>query len=982
MSEQYQSLSPIKPKASYKNLKMISLPSPLTNNFKTPNKGPLKRRKSVVVRNTYRLKIKTEEEKENEQQMKSNLFRQADPCDICIDALKINPSYRTDHQIRIISYYLEILKNFMNIFKDQIQNEELEEFLYNISSLLNYENSPKNSFIFKYADKADKFYIILKGKVEFCVPKVNKVYMTEEEYILFLIKLRFNQENELIKQNLENNKISFNYGDNFDHYILRILKKYDEDKESIYSEEIYSYFKKIKELFINKKNKAEDKDKVNQTIEKITIKQYLQRTAISEDIINNNNDNIIQEGKKRILLHILQYEKTNTYQDGFCFGLSSYKKKSYKRSATAISTENCDLAVLDKKLYDQTLDKITKKAKEKLYMLVMSHKLFNQISKQFFNNKYCHMFQFTRFFLNNNILDESVPFDKIIIITSGEFILSVNKNIIELNELIIKIKKLRGNLFNLPEKKIRNDLDEIKDIEDLENTKKYASHSINEYINKRQNLIISTVNDKMILGYPDTIDTNNHLPYFNCKCISTTATGYVVEKEMIKLFKRDGYLRTTPPQIALLKVEFYLRRLIEHKKNIMNRIEFLEEQDKKLTSIKKVKNINNNVNNNNSEKNKEGLHNKISNNINTDNSKDDIYTKKLNKEKNEDSMLNITRNNINPNNFKIKNTFEFQSKKIVDQIVPDNLIPKISSQKNEKENYMSSIKRYENEIKKKKYLLRISQLKSPRFKLKEKIEEKKFQMFLNKYDTKGNYNDFSNIFSKEPNKKASILDKYNKKIEDNVLDPKIYSLKRQINYEKLNLFLPKTNHNSNADTIINTRSNTNTNLDIRDKYIITNPKSETINNLSNARLKNKKRISNDLPLLYNMGNMSEIKKIKINYNNLSLDTDKINDDFNANKLNKTKFKNLYNELYTDYIYNQLNAENKLNKNNSLNKNYQKMDNYRLNKIQLKKIKNKISSPETLLKNEKKDKKEISIVDPLELGNFVDKYEKDRIGNNK
>ena len=57
-----------------------------------------------------------------------------------------------------------------------------------------------------------------------------------------------------------------------------------------------------------------------------------------------------------------------------------------------------------------------------------------------------------------------------------------------------------------------------------------------------------------------------------------------------------------------------------------------------------------------------------------------------------------------------------------------------------------------------------------------------------------------------------------------------------------------------------------------------------------------------------------------------------------------------------------------------------MDNYRLNKIQLKKIKNKISSPEPSLKNGKKDKKEISIVDPLELGNFVDKYEKDRIGN--
>ena len=65
MSEQYQSLSPIKPKASYKNLKMISLPSPLTNNFKTPNKGPLKRRKSVVVKNTYRLKQKKKKKTNN-----------------------------------------------------------------------------------------------------------------------------------------------------------------------------------------------------------------------------------------------------------------------------------------------------------------------------------------------------------------------------------------------------------------------------------------------------------------------------------------------------------------------------------------------------------------------------------------------------------------------------------------------------------------------------------------------------------------------------------------------------------------------------------------------------------------------------------------------------------------------------------------------------------------------------------------------------
>ena len=275
--------------------------------------------------------------------MKTRLFRQSSPYKICIDALLISPSHRSEQKIKLISYYLQMLKNFMVIFKDQIQDEELEEFLYNISSELNYEHFTKNQFIFKYGEKAEKFYIILKGKIEFCVPKANKVYMNEEEYILFLSKLRFQEENELIEKNLENNKISFNYGDNFDQFVLKTLDKIEKEKENVYSEEIYLCFKKIRELFIEKKNKNEVKEKEKG---EITIDEYLERTSV-EEIINSNSN---QVEKKRIQLNIFQYEKTNTYEDGDCFGLSSTKSKGNKRSTTAISTENCDLAVLDKKV--------------------------------------------------------------------------------------------------------------------------------------------------------------------------------------------------------------------------------------------------------------------------------------------------------------------------------------------------------------------------------------------------------------------------------------------------------------------------------------------------------------------------------------------------------------------------------------------------------------------------------------------------------
>ena len=249
-----KSLSPKIRKKTFKEInKRFSIDSSMIKDNPKLFMPKFTRRKSAIIRNSILAKEKTEEEREKEQRMKTKLFRQSAPSDICIEALKIVPNLRSEQQIKIISYYLQMLKNFMNIFKDQIQNEELDEFLYNISSSLIYEHIPKNKFIFKFADKAEKFYIIIKGKIDFCVPKVNKVLMNENEYILFLAKLRFNEEIELIKKNLESNKISFNYGDSFDQYILRKLDKHENEKENIYSEDIYSCFKQIKELCIEKK---------------------------------------------------------------------------------------------------------------------------------------------------------------------------------------------------------------------------------------------------------------------------------------------------------------------------------------------------------------------------------------------------------------------------------------------------------------------------------------------------------------------------------------------------------------------------------------------------------------------------------------------------------------------------------------------------------------------------------------------------------
>jgi len=79
----------------------------------------------------------------------------------------------------MIDYHLRNLKKFIYKLSD-LSEEEFELILFNISSHLNSEKNKKNDIICRYGDKADKFYIVLKGKVIFLVPEENKYYMSEE----------------------------------------------------------------------------------------------------------------------------------------------------------------------------------------------------------------------------------------------------------------------------------------------------------------------------------------------------------------------------------------------------------------------------------------------------------------------------------------------------------------------------------------------------------------------------------------------------------------------------------------------------------------------------------------------------------------------------------------------------------------------------------------------------------------------------------
>ena len=229
--------------------------------------------RKISKKNKTKIEIKdkiSKEEVEEELLRMKRILRRSSLYDLAMNSISHPPSERTVELNKTISYYLRTLKNFMNILSNETE-EDLEKILYDIASRLKYEKYEKNQIICKYGDKADKFYIIFKGKVIFLVPKMNKHYLSEEEYLEYLLNLRQKGEIELVNNIINKNQLIFYYGEDFDEYVLNSLEKYEKNKENIYSKKIYNLFYEFKKF---------KKNEIIKTNEIVDIEEYIKASVI------------------------------------------------------------------------------------------------------------------------------------------------------------------------------------------------------------------------------------------------------------------------------------------------------------------------------------------------------------------------------------------------------------------------------------------------------------------------------------------------------------------------------------------------------------------------------------------------------------------------------------------------------------------------------------------------------------------------------
>ena len=669
--------------------------------------------------------------------------------DLCLQALAHQPNKRNQEMLNHIKSYLKSMPSFMNIISKEKNTNIGENLIEQISVHLRHEYIPKNNLICRFGEKGDKFYIILKGKISFLIPKMIKCYLNLEEYVVYLMQLRNNDEFELLNNLLVQNRIYYPFeDDDFDDYLIKEYDEYQKYLQIARRKKTKSKtgkftFKsnfnirqlkveqnnintnhnnnldydlksnlrlnlkegerlKIKQITVRSQREPNDFNfqinskkknyfsyqtykKMGLLVTKIRENKTQNLSLSSSGVFNNpltgensvksylksnNVQDVDLEPFGRKLVSVYHYEEMSTFETGQTFGFIALESKVSKRASTAISIEDTDLGILTKEEYMQFFEILSSREKKNLYELLKFYSLMTTVSEYKFVKRFYHMFEFRKFYKNVNILEIGKPFKELLIFSLGLFVIHISVNFPELNDLITKIKKIRGKLQGLSKYKIEKTLDEQRENQDLIIRRNYMSEKENKALLKKYNFTISIISDHLILGYPDTVDPVTHLPLFNCVCTSAECDGYSITNKSIGIVNQESIVIQNLNEFCLMKMEYNLKRLKQFKKEILSKIKLDQlssfTENKEINIIgEDVKNLS--VNENNQESNKtDYVDNLIPNRINyinrnelnqlknVDNNKMKLLSNKLIQD-NIEKVINIINNSRNEEK---KNTIE------------------------------------------------------------------------------------------------------------------------------------------------------------------------------------------------------------------------------------------------------------------------------------------------------------------------------------
>ena len=229
------------------------------------------------------------------------------------------------------------------------------------------------------------------------------------------------------------------------------------------------------------------------------------------------------------------------------------------------------------------------------------------------------MFQYVKYRRGETVMKEGIQAPNLIFLKKGELELNIYKNIIEVNELIITLKKIKRKLqnqthsltepFQLTEHNTSNnniqlqtqmnnfyEYYEQKENEEFTLNNQFMSNEFKEIISKKMYIKVSIIKDSDILGLFDTVLESKAISLFNCICLSSQGESYQIEMDCImNIAQKEERVLTEAKRFSIKKITCFIERLNKHKEAVFNRIKECELTNQKLNKelfVNKSKNKN------------------------------------------------------------------------------------------------------------------------------------------------------------------------------------------------------------------------------------------------------------------------------------------------------------------------------------------------------------------------------------------------------
>ena len=526
----------------------------------------------------------------------------------CIKSLESKKEIeRTDEDIENIQIYLNTLLYFRRLKLFDPVN--VDNTVINISKVIKYVSIPKNNYVLKLGEKGNAFYLILKGKVSIMVAEYKKVYLNIDDYLIFLLKLYYFKENELLKETISLNNYRYAIEDDFEYFIKNIYVKQrllenemrneikaakDNIKDAkklnseMFSENLTRMIEKIFPDVVDLPEIKMIKGKFNTNNKTNTYLNYIFNNNFKENevtpdkiisLVNIDNYNVYEKGSNKAF-SIPFYFQINSLERGKYFGHTALETNS-KGSITIITLEDSSFGIIEKNDYFRLLSKINRELDMNFYLTLYNLPFFKDISKTSFQRFYSSFFEYHLYKRNHLLYEEKKKTNLLYLINNGCFSIYFNGNMIDLyNNLIYlqteKNNRLNKDKYNIDDEEYKSKIKIVeKDEKDeLIYNKKFKTDEFNDAVFANNEIYLGSFEGNILIGLADFVNKKTSTSLFNIKIESNYCELYEISTQNFNTIITD-YPATNDiiEEFEVMKLNLIINKIITYKNNFFSSLE-------------------------------------------------------------------------------------------------------------------------------------------------------------------------------------------------------------------------------------------------------------------------------------------------------------------------------------------------------------------------------------------------------------------------